>query len=118
MVKFSLHFGTGPIIVFRRIFWMANKPVKKNLSALKRVRQSKKRFERNQAVKSAVKTLTKKFHEALESNDKERVQTAYQNVVTLLNKAASKGALHGNNTSRRISRISSKLHTFLTGQAA
>jgi small subunit ribosomal protein S20 len=97
---------------------MADKPVKKNLSAEKRVRQSRKRYERNQAVRSAVKSMTKKFNDALLSNDSDKVKTVYGNIVKLLNKASSKGVLHGNNASRRISNISKKLHKFLTGQAA
>lgn len=97
---------------------MANKPVKKNLSALKRVRQSRKRGQRNQAVRSAVKTLTKKFHEVLEGKDTEKIQAAYKDIIQLLNKASSKGALHRNNTSRRISKISRKLNKALSGQAA
>jgi small subunit ribosomal protein S20 len=97
---------------------MANAPVKKNLSAEKRVRQSKKRFVRSQAVKSAVKTLTKKFNEALSSKDRDKVQTVYGNIVKLLNKASSKGILHRNNASRRISTIARKLHKFLNDKAA
>lgn len=97
---------------------MADKPVKKNLSAEKRVRQSRKRYERNQTVRSAVKTMTKKFNDALSSNDSENIKAVYSNIVKLLNKASSKGILHRNNASRRISKISKKLHKFLTGEAA
>lgn len=97
---------------------MAKKPVKKNLSELKRVRQSRKRFERNQAVKSAVKTLTKKFNEALSSNDREGIQTVYARIIKLLNKASSSGILHRNNASRRISTVSRKLHKFISDRAA
>lgn len=97
---------------------MADKPVKKNLSALKRVRQSKKRFERNQAYRSAAKTLTKKFNDALKSEERDKVQTAFNNIIKLLNKASSKGVLHRNNASRRISAIAKKYHIFLSGKAA
>ncbi len=97
---------------------MATKPVKKNLSAEKRVRQSKKRYERNQAVRSAVKTLTKKFHQAVGGEDKGAVQSAYESIIKVLNKASSRGVLHKNNVSRRISRISKRLHKYLTGKAA
>jgi small subunit ribosomal protein S20 len=97
---------------------MADKPVKKNLSAEKRVRQSRKRYERNQAVRSAVKTMTKKFNDALSSNDSDNVKAVYSSIIKLLNKASSKGILHRNNASRRISKISRKLNKFLTGQAA
>lgn len=97
---------------------MADKPVKKNLSAEKRERQSRKRYERNQAVRSAVKTMTKKFNDALSSNDSENVKAVYGNIIKLLNKASSKGILHRNNASRRIATISKKLHKFLTGKAA
>ncbi|GBD98268.1 30S ribosomal protein S20 [bacterium BMS3Abin07] len=97
---------------------MANKPVKKNLSALKRMRQSEKRHERNQAVKSAVKTMTKKFNEVLRGGNEEEIQKVYRDIIKLLDKASSKNILHRNNSSRRISTISRKLHKYLSGKAA
>lgn len=97
---------------------MANKPVKRNLSALKRARQAEKCRMRNQAVRSAVRTYTKKFLEALESNDAEKIKAAYMSAVKVLNKASSGGILKRNNASRRIAGLSKKLHAFISGQAA
>jgi len=92
---------------------MANKPVKKNLSAEKRVRQARKNREYNQAIESAVKTHTKRFNEALASGDKAQVDA-----IKILNKASTKGVLKKNNASRRIGTISKKLHAFTSGPAA
>jgi len=97
---------------------MANKPVKKNLSAEKRVRQARKNREYNQAIESAVKTHTKRFNEALASGDKAQVEAAYLNAIKILNKASTKGVLKKNNASRRIGTISKKLHAFTSGPAA
>lgn len=97
---------------------MANKPVKKNLSAEKRVRQSRKAREYNQAIISSVKTHTKKFNEALQAGDRDRVEAAFNDAVKVLNKASSKGVLKKNNASRRIGTISKKLHAFTSGPAA
>ncbi|MGW8271781.1 MAG: 30S ribosomal protein S20 [Thermodesulfovibrionales bacterium] len=97
---------------------MANKPVKRNPSALKRARQAEKRRLRNQAVRSAVRTYTRKFLEALQSNDGEKINAAYMSAVKVLNRASSAGILKRNNASRRISGLSKKLYSFTSGQAA
>lgn len=97
---------------------MAQKPVKKNLSAIKRARQAEKRRVKNQAIESAIKTYTKKFLEALENQDKGKIEAAYLIVIQALNKASSSGILKKNNASRRISSLSKKLHAVTSGRAA
>lgn len=97
---------------------MPQKPVKKNLSAIKRARQAENRRLRNQAMESSIKTYTKKFLEALESKDKEKVEASYLSAIKVLNKASSSGVLKKNSASRRISGLSRKLHAFTSGQAA
>jgi small subunit ribosomal protein S20 len=97
---------------------MANKAVKKNLSAEKRVRQAKKQRERNQSTVSEIRTYTRKFNEALEGKDREKIEAAYLKAIKALNKASSSGVLKKNNASRRISTLSRKLHLFTSGQAA
>ncbi len=71
---------------------------KRNPSALKRLRQAVKRTLRNRSVKSKIKTLVKK---ARLTRDPEAVRAA----VKALDKAASKGILHGNTAARRKSRL-------------
>ncbi|MEK6691486.1 MAG: 30S ribosomal protein S20 [Nitrospirota bacterium] len=79
---------------------------KKNLSALKRHRQSERRKLRNRAVKLTMKSLIKKVHLSVTTHDKEGAKTALAGVIKALNKAASKGVIHKNTASRRISRLS------------
>ncbi len=80
-------------------------------SAIKRHKQSLKRHERNIAVKSAIKTLTKKTKLAIEEKDIENAQSFLQRAIRLINKAASKGIIHKNNAARRISRLTKRVNT-------
>ena len=74
-------------------------------SAKKRILTSAKKAERNQAVKSSVKTAVKKVRAAVEAGDKAKAQETLKAAETELPKAASKGVLHKNNSSRKVSRL-------------
>ncbi len=74
-------------------------------SALKRLRQSEKRRLRNRAVKSAIKTAIKKVRTAIEEGNAEEARARLGVAVRLLDRAVTKGVLHRNNASRRISRL-------------
>ncbi|MFQ5586197.1 MAG: 30S ribosomal protein S20 [Thermodesulfobacteriota bacterium] len=74
-------------------------------SAIKRYRQSLKGRERNNAVESAVKTATRKVNEAVVGGNGEEAKQTLSAAVVLLDKAVSKGVLHRNNASRKISRL-------------
>jgi len=74
-------------------------------SALKRVRQSKKRHLRNQSVKSQVRTTSRAFREALEQGAAEPAGNALRTAVRNLSRAASKGVIPKRTASRRISRL-------------
>lgn len=87
---------------------------RKNLSAPKRHRQSERRRLRNRAVKSALKTLIKKVHVSITNQDREGAKTSLPGVINALNKAASKGVIHKNTASRRISRLTKKVNLLLT----
>ncbi len=91
---------------------------KKNLSALKRVRQAEKRRLRNQAWKSQVKTYTKKVLKAIEEKDEVKAREALRQAIRIISKAASKGVLHRNNASRRISRLTKKVNAAFSQKAA
>jgi len=79
---------------------------KKNLSALKRVRQAEKREARNKAVRTKIKTFKKKVLSAIESKDKEAIQKSLKEFIKVISSAASKGIVHRNTASRNISRLS------------
>jgi small subunit ribosomal protein S20 len=73
-----------------------------HLSAIKRHRQSLKRRARNRARKSELKTWIKKVRTA---SDKETARQAYNKVVSLLDKLATKGIIHKNKASNQKSRL-------------
>ena len=74
-------------------------------SAIKRHRQSVKRAERNQAVRTRVRTAIKKLRTTIASGDAQAAQRDLPAVARMLDKAVSKGVLPRNNASRRLSRL-------------
>jgi small subunit ribosomal protein S20 len=74
-------------------------------SAEKRNRQAQKRRTRNVQVRTGVKSAVKKVREALEKGDAAGAKQALAAAERTLGKASSKGVLHRNAVSRRISRL-------------
>jgi len=74
-------------------------------SAQKRNRQTQKRRLRNQTVRSRLKSAVKKVREALEKGEKAATAEAFHAASRVIEKAASKGIVHGNTASRKISRL-------------
>lgn len=91
---------------------------KKNLSAMKRARQAVKRNLRNTSILSSVKTVLKKVEEAIASGNREDAGKALLRAVSALNKAASKGVIHDNTASRKISRLTKKVNALPAAGAA
>lgn len=79
-------------------------------SAQKRHRQSLKRQARNRAIKTRVRTAAKQALDAIQGNDKQAGEAAVQNAMKVLSKAASKGTIKRNTASRKIARLSRRLH--------
>lgn len=79
---------------------MANTP-----SAEKRNRQTQKRRIRNQTIRSRVKSAVRKVREAVERGEAAAAEEAFQVAARVLDKASSKGVVHGNAASRKISRL-------------
>ncbi|HZZ86584.1 MAG TPA: 30S ribosomal protein S20 [Anaeromyxobacteraceae bacterium] len=73
-------------------------------SAEKRNRQAQKRRTRNVHVRTSVKGAVKKAREAVAQGG-DAVKQAVVDASRSLSKAASKGVLHKNAASRRISRL-------------
>ncbi len=71
-------------------------------SAIKRHKQSLKRRAMNRARKSELKTWIKKVRTA---QDKETAKAAYNKVVSLLDKLATKGIIHKNKASNQKSKL-------------
>ncbi len=75
-------------------------------SAKKRILVNRTKADRNKAIRSSVKTATKKVFAAVESGDKAAAATALRNATKTIEMAASKGVYHKNNAARKVSRIS------------
>ncbi|MEW6739291.1 MAG: 30S ribosomal protein S20 [Nitrospirota bacterium] len=86
---------------------------KKDLSTLKRVRQAEKHGLRNQSVETKVKTYITKLDAALPSKDKEGINKILNETIKVISSAASKGIIHKNTASRKISRITKKVNAAL-----
>jgi small subunit ribosomal protein S20 len=74
-------------------------------SAEKRNRQAQKRRARNVQVRTGVKSAVKKVREAVAKGDGAATAEALKAAEKAIGKAASKGVLHKNAASRKISRL-------------
>ena len=77
-------------------------------SALKRIRITEKRRERNTSYNSRVKTLLKKAEQTIASGTAD--VAAITAAISTLDKAATKGVIHKNNAARRKSRLMKKVN--------
>jgi small subunit ribosomal protein S20 len=74
-------------------------------SQIKRNRQNAKRAEKNKAVRTALKTSTKKVRTAVADGDGETATAQALETARALDKAASKGIVHKRTAARRKSRL-------------
>ncbi|MGL5656134.1 MAG: 30S ribosomal protein S20 [Fusobacteriaceae bacterium] len=79
-------------------------------SAKKRILTSERNRERNQAIKSRVKTMTKKVLVSVENNQAEMANAALSVAYKELDKAVTKGVLKSNTASRKKSRLAAKVN--------
>jgi small subunit ribosomal protein S20 len=74
-------------------------------SQIKRNRQNEKRHERNKAVRTSLKTATKKVHAASASGDAEAATARAREASRAYDKAVSKGMVHKRTAARHKSRL-------------
>ena len=74
-------------------------------SAKKRILTSTKRAARNKSVRSEVKTAVKKVRVAVDAGDKAAAAAALTAATSVIDKAETKGVLHKNTASRKVSRL-------------
>lgn len=79
-------------------------------SAKKRIKVTEVKTLRNKMVKSALKTLIKKYEIAVASGNVEEAKTALQAAVKSLDMAAAKGVIHKNKASKKKSRLTLRLN--------
>ncbi|MCR9085280.1 MAG: 30S ribosomal protein S20 [Rhodobacteraceae bacterium] len=83
---------------------MANTPQSK-----KRARQNARRFDINKARRSRIRTFLRKVEEAITSGDKEVATSALREAQPELMRGVTKGVLHKNTASRKMSRLASRV---------
>lgn len=79
-------------------------------SAKKRVLIAERNRERNQAVKSRVKTMVKKVLSAVEIKEVEAAKAALSVAYKELDKAVTKGIIKKNTASRKKARLAAKVN--------
>ncbi|HYG85318.1 MAG TPA: 30S ribosomal protein S20 [Azospirillum sp.] len=78
-------------------------------SAEKRIRQTARRTAINGARVSRIRTFVKKVETAIESGDKAAAAEAFKAAQPEMMRGASKGVLHANTVSRKLSRLSARI---------
>ena len=83
---------------------MANNP-----GAKKSIRKIARRTEVNKARRSRVRTFLRKFEEAIAGGDAAQAKAAFVQAQSELMRAVSKGVVHKNTGSRKVSRLAARL---------
>lgn len=79
-------------------------------AALKHIRKDRRRYARNQAATSALKTLTKRLVALLGAKQFDEAKTLIRLVVKEYDHAAAKGIIHPNTAARKKSRLTRHLN--------
>ncbi|SHE56132.1 30S ribosomal protein S20 [Clostridium fallax] len=79
-------------------------------SAKKRIKVTETKTLRNKMIKSALKTVIKKFEVSVAASNKEEATVLFKDVVKALDMATSKGVVHKNMAARKKSRLATKLN--------
>jgi small subunit ribosomal protein S20 len=95
---------SGSSINSRRTF------VANHKSALKRIRSSEKRRQRNRVTRGTARSAVKRARVSLGGKDMAAAEVAVGGAVSALDKAAAKGVIHKNNAARRKSRLMRQLN--------
>ena len=80
-----------------------------NAGARKAIRKIEARTEVNKARRTRVRTYLRKFQEALTGGDAAAAKAAFVTAQSELMRAVSKGVVHKNTGSRKVSRLAAQL---------
>ena len=83
-------------------------------SAKKATRKIARRTAVNKARRTKVRTYIRKVEEAITSGDKAEAGLALKNAQPEISRAASKGVLHRNTASRKVSRLAKRVNAMAT----
>lgn len=80
----------------------------------KRARQSEARYEVNKARRSRIRTFVRKVEEAIASGNAEAAVAALRAAQPELDRGVTKGILHANTVSRKLSRLAARVKALAT----
>jgi small subunit ribosomal protein S20 len=73
-------------------------------SQVKRIRRSERERLENRRVRGAVRTHFRRLEQAVDSGEQSAIADEHRQLVSRIDKAVQKGALHANNGARKKSR--------------
>jgi small subunit ribosomal protein S20 len=79
-------------------------------SQKKRILTNEKAHQRNLAVRSRLRTFTRRFNETLAAGDREAAQAALERACRAYDKAAEAGVIHQNNAANHKSKLWKKFN--------
>ncbi|GFO63143.1 30S ribosomal protein S20 [Geomonas paludis] len=80
-------------------------------SAMKRIKQTAKRTERNKHERSTLRTFIKRVREAVATKNQDAAKAALAAAIPVIDGAATKGIIHSSNASRNVSRLTKLVNT-------
>ena len=80
-------------------------------SQMKRILTNEKARQRNQAIRSSVKTAVRKVREAAEAGDKAKALELQKDAAQKLDKAVTKGVIHANQAANKKSAIAKRVNS-------
>ena len=72
--------------------------------------QDEVRRIRNKSYKTRVKNVVKAVETAIEAQDREAAEQAFQKAIPTLDRVAGKGIIHKNKAARKKSRLAKRIH--------
>ncbi|MDP6806040.1 MAG: 30S ribosomal protein S20 [Rhodospirillales bacterium] len=78
-------------------------------SAKKRVRRDERRTEVNRARRGRIRTFVKRVETAIAGNDKAAAEAAFAAAEPEIMRGVTRGVLHRNTASRKVSRLAARI---------
>ncbi len=94
-----------PARKFGHLFFREEVVLANTKSAIKRIRSSRRKQERNRVFRSQARTFIRKARTLIDAGQLDEAQEAVRQAISALDKAAEKGIIHKNNAARRKSRL-------------
>jgi small subunit ribosomal protein S20 len=102
----------SPVVRFKSLY-CGGCPLANHKSAAKRARQATRRTAVNSKRKSAVRTEEKKLVKAIEAKNVKELPALLSALTGHLTRAAQRGVVAKNTASRKIGRLSARVHALL-----